>query len=437
MHQILQDNIKMLFVAATLILSTLLLNSVAFGQEAEGVTVEYRNDCTQQDLGDFLRGDQPRERAPRKTMLLVMPNISSNPANGLLYGIAGSTGFYLGSKESTHVSAIGFNVAYTTKNQFLSFAKSNIYTRGDRFFLQGDWRYYIYNAPTWGLGTNAPDSIEVSDNLNWQGAGLGETEDGFPMSFNYLKFHEILNYKVAESKYIGIGYHLDWYNKIEDEKLQLETEPYELTPHYIYSELYGFDETEYILSGVSLNLVYDSRDNLMNPYKGSYVNINCRVNPGFLGSSSNSTTLWLEYRTFLPLSTKTPRHLLGFWFLSNFMVSGRLPYMTLMALGEDQRSRSGRGYIAGRFRGENLMYGEAEYRFPILSCSKTLGGVIFVNATTASNNSRGVSLFDYVKPGAGVGLRLMLNKHFRTNITIDFAIGAKSKGFYLSGTETF
>lgn len=437
MHQKLPVKYKAFCKAGIIYLAMMLISTLSFGQTTDTIHGEELPDCTQKDLGDFFRGGKPRERAPRKTMLLVMPNLSSNPANGLLYGIAGSTGFYLGSRESTHVSAIGFNVAYTTKNQFLSFAKSNIYTKGDRFFLQGDWRYYIYNTPTWGLGTNAPDSLEVSDNLNWQGAGLEEIEDGYPMSFNYLKFHEILNYKVAESRYIGIGYHLDRYTKIEDENLQLETEPYELTPHYLYSELYGFDEKEYTLSGVSLNLVYDSRDNLMNPYKGSYVNINYRVNPEFLGSSSNSSTLWLEYRTFLPLSEKTPRHLIGFWFLGNFMVSGRMPYMTLMALGEDQRSRSGRGYIAGRFRGENFMYGEAEYRFPILACSKTLGGVIFVNVTTASNNSRDVSLFDYVKPGAGFGLRLMLNKHFRTNITIDFGIGAKSKGFYFSGTETF
>jgi hypothetical protein len=118
-------------------------------------------------------------------------------------------------------------------------------------------------------------------------------------------------------------------------------------------------------------------------------------------------------------------------------MSGRQPYMTLMALGEDQRARSGRGYIAGRYRGENMIYGEVEYRFPISPCTKILGGVLFLNATTASNDSRNIDLFEYVRPGVGFGLRLMMNKNFRTNINIDFAFGKKSKGFYFSGTETF
>jgi hypothetical protein len=108
-----------------------------------------------------------------------------------------------------------------------------------------------------------------------------------------------------------------------------------------------------------------------------------------------------------------------------------------MALGEDQRARSGRGYIGGRFRGEDLVYGEIEYRFPLLPCSEILGGVLFVNATTASNQSRDVGLFEYIKPGVGFGLRIMMNKYFRTNINLDFAFGSNSQGLYFSGTETF
>lgn len=84
-----------------------------------------------------------------------------------------------------------------------------------------------------------------------------------------------------------------------------------------------------------------------------------------------------------------------------------------------------------------MLYGEVEYRFPISKCSGILGGVVFVNATTFSNDTRDVGLFEYVRPGAGIGLRVMLNKNFRTNINLDFGAGHKSQGFYFSGTETF
>jgi hypothetical protein len=66
-----------------------------------------------------------------------------------------------------------------------------------------------------------------------------------------------------------------------------------------------------------------------------------------------------------------------------------------------------------------------------------LGGVIFVNATTTDNPARDIALFQYIKPTVGFGIRLMVNKYFRTNINLDFAIGSNSQGFYFSGQETF
>ena len=210
-----------------------------------------------------------------------------------------------------------------------------------------------------------------------------------------------------------------------------------MTPHYVYSKKYGFDTARYILSGLSLNLVYDSRDNMINPYKGIYANINYRYNFNLLGSNEDASNLWVEFRTYVRLSKKTPRHLVGFWVFGDFNISGHMPYLTLPALGEDQRARSGRGYTNGRFRGKNLVYGEAEWRFPISQCSKILGGVVFVNATTTDNPARNVALFQYIQPAVGFGIRIMINKYFRTNINLDFAIGSKTKGFYFSGQETF
>ena len=80
---------------------------------------------------------------------------------------------------------------------------------------------------------------------------------------------------------------------------------------------------------------------------------------------------------------------------------------------------------------------ENEWRFPIWPCSNIIGGVIFVNATTTDNPTRGIALFQYVQPAVGFGIRVMVNKYFRTNINLDFAIGHQSQGFYFSGQETF
>jgi outer membrane protein assembly factor BamA len=129
--------------------------------------------------------------------------------------------------------------------------------------------------------------------------------------------------------------------------------------------------------------------------------------------------------------------LIAFWVLGNFSAQGDFPYLILPATAYDQRGRSARGYTQGRFRGNNLVYSEAEYRFPISACGGVLGGVLFVNATTANNQAENLGLFESVKPGYGAGLRVMIDKASRTNLAIDIGIGDKSSGFYLAASETF
>jgi hypothetical protein len=436
--------------SGTIILGLVLLVSALYSQigryspqELSGLntanlidSAQVKSKCKPKDIMDLFRKKDKPPPEPKQLSLLILPNISSNPVNGFLLGVGGNAAFFLGERENTRISMAGFSAAFTTEKQFLSFLKTYIFTKENKFFLQGDFRYYKYRAPTYGLGTNSPDTTKVATVWSWQGADVSETNGAYPMLYNYAIIHQIVNRKIVKNLYAGLGYHLDIYWDIRDEFLELDTIPVQLTPHYAYSEVYDFNSVDYMLSGLSLNFLYDSRDNQVNPYKGHYANVRYRYNPTFLGSDRNSSSLWVEYRTYIGLSKKTPRHLIGFWFIGSFILSGYQPYLTLMAIGEDKKARSGRGYIAGRYRGEDILYAEAEYRFPIL-CSGILGGVIFLNATTASNIASDVHLFEYVRPAIGAGLRFLINKNTRLNLNIDFGFGIDSRGFYFSGTETF
>jgi opacity protein-like surface antigen len=417
------------------------LFSHVFSQDAADTVKKEAKNCEQQALGDFiskLTKKQKPPKPPKSFSALVLPNISSNPTNGFILGIGGALGWFMGPKESTNVSSAPFTAAVTSKSQLITFVKPNIYTKDNQFYLQGDYRFYIYSQPTYGLGTNAPDTLKVPSGISWMGEGTGG-DPLFPMKFNFVKINQIVNKSLVGELYAGIGYNLDYYYAIDDENYQMATDstPELNTPHHYYSDTNNFTGDNYMLSGVSLNVVYDTRDNMINPYKGIYANINYRINPTWMGSDQASSSLWLEFRTYVGLSKKTARNVLAFWAFGNFNVAGTLPYLTLPALGDDQRARSGRGYTNGRYRGDHLIYAEAEWRFPISPCSKILGGVLFVNAVTASNPNTDVKLFQYIRPAVGFGIRVMVNKYFRTNINLDFAIGKESKGFYFSGQETF
>jgi outer membrane protein assembly factor BamA len=360
--------------------------------------------------------------------------VSSNPATGFSFGFAGQYAFK-GHAPGDLYSSINGSANYTTKNQFLFQVKNNIYLNNNRLFMSGDWRVFLFSQATYGLGTNSPEggALDYQFNMN----GWESTDDSLvqPMKFNHYRFHQTVSWRVSKAFYLGFGYHLDYMNKIVDERLDTLRPVY--TSHYLYSKQFDWNPEKYLISGLSFQASLDTRDNLVNAYKGIYASLNWRLNPEFLGSKYNANLVSLEWRSYHRLSRKNPRHLVGFWLMGNFSKYGRLPYLILPAIGYDQRGRSGRGYTQGRYRGTNMVYAESEYRFPIGPCGGMFGGVLFANVTTTDNKALDHKVFQYLAPGYGFGLRMMVDKNSRTNLQVDIGFGKKSSGIYFGASETF
>ena len=418
----------------------IVLTCFSFYEALSQDTLYHHNDtiCIQRDLVDVIRDwrhKPPKTKAKKSGSLLLVPVIGSNPATGFVFGIGGQYAFKM--PESTLYSSISGSLQYTTKNQFIFLLKNNIYTKSNRIFLSGDWRFLIFSQSTYGLGTNSPEGGILD--YQYSLAGLETSSDSLtqPMKFNFARLHQSVSFKIKKGFYLGIGYHLDAYFRIVDEKLKLNPGDTILTSHYLYNTYYGFDTEKYFSSALNVNLVYDSRDNMINSYKGIYLLASWRGALEFLGNEISGNFYQLEWRSFHGLSKRNSRHVLGFWLMGNFAPEGEFPYLILPATAYDQRGRSARGYTQGRFRGNNLVYGEVEYRFPIPPCGGILGGVLFVNATTANNPGESLNLFESIKPGYGAGLRIMVDKKSRTNLAIDIGFGDNSFGFYLAAAETF
>ncbi|WP_018344781.1 BamA/TamA family outer membrane protein [Cytophaga aurantiaca] len=397
--------------------------------------------CTPKNLSEVLfhKHVSPTTKIKKNsnTSLILLPVIGSSPATGFFFGVGGVAAFFLGKPAYTRMSSSNLAAQYTTKNQVILMLKTSAYTPHNRFFLQSDVRLMIYNQPTFGLGTNAPDTASILYQININGNNTSGNTGAQPISYNYVKFHQIISKTINPSNtlFFGPGYHLDHHYSIVDENLNVSEKQY--TSHYIYSKHYGFDTSHYTVSGLSANFVIDTRDNLINAYKGYYVNVNVRFNETWLGSTAKSTMLWAEFKHYFSLSEKKNRHVLAVWAWANMQLSGHTPYLDLPALGYDSKGFSGRGYAQGRFRGEQMLYTEVEWRFPISKCTEVLGAAIFVNLTTASSKDNHVDLFEYIKPGIGAGLRIMLDKKSRTNLSMDYGVGKKSNGFYMTAGEVF
>ncbi|PVX46946.1 hypothetical protein C8C85_2850 [Flavobacterium sp. 103] len=360
-----------------------------------------------------------------KTNLIAFPTLGYQPANGFTLGFISQFSFKL--KPENKISLLSGGASYSTQKQVLTYLKNNMYISNDKFYFSGDFRYYIFSQSNFGLGTDIiPWGTEFKD------FNFSSIEQ--PMNYNYFKFHETVSYNIFPSFFIGLGIHFDSYSNIDDKLLDVANEQY--TYHYNYSKKYGFSDKNYAVNGMSLNLIYDTRDNLINTNKGLFLNMNYRYNPQTDLNRHSSSTLLLESRYFIPLSKINKQYVLGFWAYGQFLASGKLPYLNLPAIGWDQNSRSGKGYTQGLFRGTNLVYFESEYRFPITK-NQMISGTVFANATTASDIDKNLNLFESIQPAIGVGLRVLLDKDTLTNFIVNFGLGRDSQTFYFNDGEGF
>ncbi len=386
---------------------------------------------------------QSKKKKKKNLSIIPLPALAANPTAGVMYGVAPGATWMLGDSTDTHLSSFLGTVIYTTKHQLIITAKANTFLNHDSWNLLTDIRYFITSQPTYGLGTGPQSAKPISGgSIVYQDNPYNPISTEQMMEFDFLRVHQTFLKRYKQSRYFGgVGIHYDHHYNINDNLLNLDPaspDGQTITSHYAYSVSRGFNPQGYTLSGVSLNLLLDSRDNAVNPYSGRYAFANIRINQKFMGSDQNSSILWLEYRDYIHFSKERPRHLLGFWTWGWFVVGGNVPYLDLPAVGWDQFGRSGRAYTQGRFRGENVMYFESEYRFPLQRSKEMFGGVLFVNGTTASNKDANINLFRYIDPAAGVGLRVMINKKSRANLNIDYAWGLYgAQGFYFGLNEAF
>lgn len=408
-------------------ISLMLITLIQFSAKAQ-TAIESTKYCPEKSLPElFKKKDSILVIKPVKnSFFLIIPIIGSQPATGFSYGLVTQYTFK-GKLLGDKYSSLNLGAVYTEKKQLLINVKNSVMMKHNKIFLSGDWRFYIFSQANYGLGTDIIP--RPSQDKDFDINTLKE-----PMDYNYLKFHQTASWEVKDNYYVGAGVHLDWYTTITDNNLNIANGI--LTNHYNYSKKYDFNENEYFVNGVSLNLLYDSRDNQINTNHGMFANINYRFNPAISKNQYTSSVLFMEYRYFLPLSKYNKQHVFCVWATGQFVTAGIVPYLNLPSLGWDQRSRSGKGYIQGLFRGQKLVNFETEYRFPI-SCNKLISGTVFANITSTSDIDRNIRLFQYMQPAAGVGLRILIDKATRTNLVMNYAWGRHSKAFYLNAGETF
>lgn len=358
-----------------------------------------------------IQSKRAADTAGKKIYFSILPVSSSNAGADRVLITSTTAGFYLGDPRTTYLSNINFTPYFNFKGRYGLPINSNIWLKNNMFNIQGDTRLLVYPQYTWGLGGGQPE------------------DKNFLVDYKYIRFYQSIVKRITSYLYVGVGYNLDYYFDVDTDN-GANTSFQQFT-NYDYGT--RANESSFS-SGPSFNVLYDSRNNSLNPLPGWYGNFTYRLNYKSWGSSNSWQSLYLDVRKYVSLSNNGRKNLLAFWSYYWATLSPLTPYLNLPAIGMEPNQRSGRGIAQNRYRGQSLIYFEAEYRRD-LTRNGLLGFVVFANVNSASQaNTR---QFRHWNPAAGGGMRIKFNKKSDTNIGLDYGVSRDRQLLMLSVGEAF
>lgn len=271
--------------------------------------------------------------------------------------------------------------------------------RGNNIFTREKWRIdytlYFFSFPStfWGIGySNGNNDLNESEYLRLQAQVKAD-----------------VMYRVAKNLYIGPTISYD-YSKGKDFA--------DSTLHLIAG---GPAQTSY--AGYGAVLSYDSRDFIPNAYKGFYIKLIQKGYTNFTGKPFFNTTVNADYYQRVWKGA-----ILAFDFLGEFQY-GKVPWTMKSKLGGSYRMR---GYYEGRYRDNNSMSLQMEYRQKIYNRH---GIAAWVGCGTVWGDVEKFS-WSHMLPNYGIGYRWEFKN--RMNVRLDYGFGKKGQsGFMFSINEAF
>jgi hypothetical protein len=320
-----------------------------------------------------------------------------------------TAGFYLGDQKTTNLSTVVFTPYFNLKGRYGLPIRSSVWLKDNQWNVIGDIRLLVYPQYTWGLGGNM------------------NNHDKFLVDYNYIRLYQTVLKRIKPYFYAGVGYNLDYYADIDSQGEQTLRD----FTKYKYGTATGQDAFS---SGATLNLLYDTRRNSIDPLPGVYANVSYRFNTKVLGSHTNWQSLYIDLRKYVSLTNSGPKNVLAFWTYYWTSLTPGTPYLNLPSLGWEPYQRSGRGFQQNRYRGQRLAYFETEYRRDITR-NGLLGFVLFANVNSVTEPD--TYKFTYWHPAGGTGLRFKFNKKSGTNISLDYGVSRNYSSINLNLGETF
>ena len=183
-----------------------------------------------------------------------------------------------------------------------------------------------------------------------------------------------------------------------------------------------------VLNGVGLSLQLDLRDNVYYPRNGLLTELKWVSFPELLDNKSPSDKLEFDYNHYF--GVRENRDVIAARFYAGAGI-GDLTFNQQFIVGRDDI----RGYTQGKYRGNQTLNIQGEYRWNFYRRFSAVG---FVGLATIFNPlPLNESQHGELLPGVGCGFRYNVFPQYHMNVGLDFAVGKDDWGIYFRIGEAF
>jgi len=327
----------------------------------------------------------------KKVKILPVPTFGYSPETKTYIGAVSLFTLNFYQDQLTRTSNAKIEFAYTWNKQIIAETQWNYFFREEAWFTRGWIHFSKYPDLYYGIGADTQEEGEIKFESN-----------RVLIDIDALK-------KIKNNVFGGVGIRYFSYANMS-----------------FYDNVNPYPELESSSSfGLKLIFLKDSRNNILNPSTGSYLEL---INTNNIDGTFYSK-IGIDWRRYFTMKFNR-NHVVAGRFYSTFTF-GEPPFYDYSLIGGD---RFVRGYLFGRFRDYHFSTLQLEYRMKLfwrLGLSG-FGGMSMIYHQIDEIDQ------DAYKPNVGMGLRFLVDKTENTNLRIDYALGSEGQdGFYITFGESF
>lgn len=404
------------------LLLLLLLGATAHVQAqhtTDSIAIVQADTLQQKDSTAIAESKSRKKRKDRNLRFSILGGPGYSPDFGALLGGSFLFTFKTNPKDSLLSRSVVPSSFALTQSGISMVIRPQLFFKSDKMRLFGQFIYKRTNDNYYGVGFDTNKHRERGT-------------EGTQFLSNTVIFQPNLMFRVAEKLYVGAAVDIG-YEEMQDVAKGIQEDEWYLRQGGTSKGLTNW------ITGVGVNLSYDTRDVPANAYKGLYLDFKAMSYLKALGGDYNYQTVDVDYRQYLPLKFLGKRRTLA-WTVQTHNAFGDVPFTRMPLTGTPFDLR---GYYQGQFRDKSSHIAVIEYRHminiedPDTRIKRLVNKLGFV--AWGGVGAMGPTPFDIqgILPNFGAGIRIEVQPRMNFRMDIGRDPINKQNLLYFNMTEAF